>query len=213
MRIDHENRVVVVTGAGRGLSRADAMRMASHGARVACVDIDVAAADSTAELIRADGGVAVALEVDVRDHEQVASAHQAIRGQLGPIAILHNVAGFVERAMLLDGDPTHFAPVLAVNLGGAYNCMRTFAPDMLDADWVASSIFLRSPGWSGTHTPPTERPRGAHRPVEVGTPRLLPHGRDLLRGLSRSNGHAESPKGDDRCDDDEDANRASAIAR
>ncbi len=116
--------LAVVTGAGRGLGRAIAARLARDGHEVCAVDIDGAAASATAAAL---GGTAHAC--DVADRSQV----RDLAEKVGPAGILVNNAGVWSYGSLIaarDGDVDR---VIAVNLMGTLNCVRAFAPAMAAA--------------------------------------------------------------------------------
>lgn len=68
-----ENKVAVVTGAGRGIGRAFALALAAEGCRVAVADVDIAGAEATANEIASSGGAAAGLHVDVTERGSVAN--------------------------------------------------------------------------------------------------------------------------------------------
>src|SRR5512143_1852982 len=86
-------RVAIVTGAGSGLGRAVATRLAGEGAAAACLDLAAAAAEETAAAIRAAGGNARAYQVDVADPTSPRTAVQAAATDLGRPSVLVNCAG------------------------------------------------------------------------------------------------------------------------
>jgi NAD(P)-dependent dehydrogenase (short-subunit alcohol dehydrogenase family) len=88
-----ENRVAIVTGAGSGIGQAGARMMAREGAHVVVVDIRAEGADRTVALIRAEGGSAQGLALDVTDDQALAAGIAKLAAQHGRIDILHNHAG------------------------------------------------------------------------------------------------------------------------
>src|SRR5881396_3540241 len=87
------NQIAVVTGAGRGIGRAIALRFAKAGAQVACVSRTAENATKVADEIRAAGGKAWSYAIDVADPKAVATGAEKILGDAGRVDILVNNAG------------------------------------------------------------------------------------------------------------------------
>jgi 3-oxoacyl-[acyl-carrier protein] reductase len=117
-----ENQIAAVTGAGRGIGRAIAVRLASEGARVACVSRTEANAKRTADeinLIRADAAKAYA--VDVADHAAVQKTGAQILEDFMKIDILVNNAGVTRDGLTMRMSIEDWDAVLNTNLRGAFN--------------------------------------------------------------------------------------------
>src|SRR5687768_796083 len=108
------DKVAVVTGGASGIGLGIAERLAREGARVAVLDLNGAEADAAAAKIRADGGVALAVAVDVADRASVDRGVEAVRAEFGPIAILVNSAGREGFAPFLDINEASWNGILAV---------------------------------------------------------------------------------------------------
>jgi 3-oxoacyl-[acyl-carrier protein] reductase len=127
-----ENQVAVVTGAGRGIGHAIAVRLASEGARVASVSRTETNAQKTAEEIngsRADAAKAYA--VDVADHAAVQKAGAQILEDFGRVDILVNNAGVTRDGLSMRMPVEDWDTVLNTNLKGAFNFVQALMRPMI----------------------------------------------------------------------------------
>ncbi len=116
-----EGRVVIVTGAGRGIGRAIADRFAGAGATVIVNDIDAATADEAAAAINASGGTATAIVADVADSTQVNAMFDAVLAAHGTVDVLVNNAGLVSPMLhFLEADEAWWRRIIDVNLTGHF---------------------------------------------------------------------------------------------
>lgn len=121
-------RRAIVTGAGRGIGRAIAVRLAAAGAAVVVNDVDAARAEAAADLVRAQGQRALAFAADVSDWPAVEGLTAAAVEAFGGIEILVNNAGIIRRGTLETMSLDDWHSVIAVNLTGAFYCCRAAAP-------------------------------------------------------------------------------------
>ncbi|MEU9140217.1 SDR family oxidoreductase [Streptomyces sp. NPDC048404] len=144
-----EGRVVIVTGAGRGLGRAHALAYAAEGARLVVNDLGVGldgtpAADSparqVADEIRAAGGEAVAHGGDIATAEGAASLVRTALETYGRLDTLVNNAGFLRDRMLVNLDEDDWDAVMRVHLKGHFLPLRQAA-----AHWRAEARAGRAP--------------------------------------------------------------------
>ena len=131
-----EGRVVLVTGGGRGLGRAIAVRLAQEGAKVAIsYRSNDAAAGETAELVRQAGAGCETFKGDVSSSEDVEALMKGVGEAFGPVEILVNNAGTTRDNILLRMKDEEFEEVLATNLKGTYLCTRAVLRGMVRARW------------------------------------------------------------------------------
>jgi NAD(P)-dependent dehydrogenase (short-subunit alcohol dehydrogenase family) len=159
MTFDHTDQVIVITGAGGGIGRATALRLASEGAAIAVWDIDRDAADATGELVRAAGGNAAVSIVDVRDRSGIQAGVAAATRELGEITGLVNNAGLVTMSGLDDLTEDEWDLVLDVNLKGMWLVTQEVARSIAQAgggaivnlSTVESQVVVSSTGSAQVH--------------------------------------------------------------
>lgn len=126
------DKVVIVTGGGGGIGSATCRRFAVEGAKVAACDLNQAAAEQTAETIRAAGGTANAYAVDIADLAQVRDGVARIEAELGPVDVLVNNAGWDVFKPFLKTAPEEWQKLIAINLTGALNMHYAVLPGMVE---------------------------------------------------------------------------------
>ncbi|MFN2475710.1 MAG: 3-oxoacyl-[acyl-carrier-protein] reductase [Chthoniobacterales bacterium] len=127
-----ENQIAVVTGAGRGIGHAIAVRLASEGARVASVSRTEGNAQRTADEINASrADAAKAYSVDVSDHAAVRAIGARILEDFGRVDILVNNAGVTRDGLSMRMSPEDWDTVLNTNLKGAFNFVQSIQRPMI----------------------------------------------------------------------------------
>jgi 2-hydroxycyclohexanecarboxyl-CoA dehydrogenase len=126
-----KDKVVIVTGGGGGIGGATCRRLAEEGAKVAVVDIDLAAAERVAGAIAEAGGTARAFACDITDLAAVRAAVAATEEALGPVGVLVNNAGWDVFRLFKDSTPEEWQRLIAINLVGALNMHHAVLPGML----------------------------------------------------------------------------------
>ncbi len=130
-----DRRVAIVTGAGQGIGRAIALKLASYGADVAVVDINFENATETALQVQAMGRKTVALKVDVTDPKKTQEMATHVFNELDGIHILVNNAGITRDSLILRMKEEDWDDVLNVNLKGAFNCIQAVVRYMTKQRW------------------------------------------------------------------------------
>jgi 2-hydroxycyclohexanecarboxyl-CoA dehydrogenase len=121
-----EDQIAIVTGAGQGIGRAIADKLAAAGATVVVTDLDEASAKQTAAGLPG----AVAIRADVTDRQDVQAAVDRVMQQFGRVDVLVNNAGWDKASPFVDSDPADWDRAIAVNLYGVLHTCRAVLPIM-----------------------------------------------------------------------------------
>ncbi len=136
MNESNKTHVALVTGASRGIGRAIALRLASTGVAVAVNYVARPdAARAVVDEIRAGGGVALAVQADVRSSEAVRAMAAQVEGELGEIDILINNAGITRDGLFVRMSEQDWHDVIATNLDGAFHCTQAVIRKMQRGRW------------------------------------------------------------------------------
>ncbi|MGY4099473.1 short-chain dehydrogenase/reductase [Nocardia sp. R16R-3T] len=148
---DVTDKVVVITGAGRGIGAELARILHHRRARVVLLDLDEAGARTAASRL---GSRAVALRADVADRDSMVATMAAVRDRFGRIDLVVAGAGITPRpATLRTMDPADFDRVIGVNLTGVFNTVRPALDDIVATRGhvvVVSSCAAFAPGMGGS---------------------------------------------------------------
>ncbi len=128
---DLKGKVVLVTGAGRGMGELHARTFAREGARVVLTDVDENAVKAAAQRIRDDWGEAHAYLADISDRSSCFTLERSVSEEIGPVDVLVNNAGIVECAKVLDLSEAAIRRITEVNYLGQVWMMQAFLPSMI----------------------------------------------------------------------------------
>jgi citronellol/citronellal dehydrogenase len=153
-----DGRVAFITGTSRGIGKALALSLAEAGAAVVSTGKTVEAHErlpgtivETAEEIRERGGESIAIELDVRDEENVRKAMERTAAEFGGVDVVINNAGAIHLAPVADTPAKRFDLLTDVNVRGAYVTTRAALPHLLDGEW--GHVVMMSPPLGMTAAP------------------------------------------------------------
>lgn len=126
-----QGKVAIITGAGRGIGQATAVKFVREGARVVACDVTRDAVEETVRLCEKNSGEAFGYIADVRDIAGLEAMVDATVTRWGRVDCLVNNAGIVMDAQLKNMTEEQFDSVLDINLKGVYNCTKAVIDTML----------------------------------------------------------------------------------
>lgn len=144
-------RTAIVTGAAQGIGAAIAQRLSADGRQVAVLDLQVEAAQKTADAINAAGGKAIGVGADVSDAAAVDAAIEQVVEELGPPTIVVNNAGIIRDNLLFKMTVEDWDLVQGVHLRGAFLMAKAAQKHMVEAKWgrivnLSSTSAVGNPG-------------------------------------------------------------------
>jgi 3-oxoacyl-[acyl-carrier protein] reductase len=144
------DKKAIVTGAGQGIGRSIALKLAQEGADVVIAETNRESGEQTRREVKSRGRMALFVPVDVANRGEVQNMVDQVLGAWGRIDILVNNAGFDRGATLLKVKEEDWDAVLGVHLKGTLNCIQAVAPHMVENQYGKivniSSVYGRSGG-------------------------------------------------------------------
>lgn len=129
--MDLENKVAIITGARRGMGKADALLLAKEGAKVVVSDVSLEDCQSIVDEIKNNGGEAMAFQCDVSNKNEVENMVAETIKKYGKIDILVNNAGIIQYKPFVDITEEDWDKIMSVNLKGYFLCAQAVAKEMI----------------------------------------------------------------------------------
>ncbi len=130
-KVSLKGKVVIVTGAGRGIGRAVALRFAAEGAKLVVVARTAKQIDRVAADVRAQGGTGIAIPADIACESDVEAMIARTDAELGPVDVLINNAGVMILRPVAQTSLEEWQEVIGTNLTGVFLCSRAVLPLMM----------------------------------------------------------------------------------
>ena len=158
-----QDKVVLVTGAGAGIGRAITLAMAEAGATVAAADIDLAAAQRTADQVGSNTRRALAIEVDCGDVAKIDAMVGRTVAELGRLDVIVNNAGVTRYAYIMDLTEADWDRIHRVNAKGVFFCLQRAAREMIrqGGGRIINIASIAGRGYAGTSNAAYAASKGA----------------------------------------------------
>ncbi|MBC8240831.1 MAG: glucose 1-dehydrogenase [Alphaproteobacteria bacterium] len=157
------NQVVVVTGAGNGIGAGIVQAMAAAGAHVACADIDMDAAQRSADAAVGEGVKSLALSADVGDVNAIEAMLERTMERFGRLDVIVNNAGVTRKAYIMDLTEADWDRIHRVNAKGVFFCLQGAARRMIDQGGgrIINMASIAGRGYAGTSNAAYAASKGA----------------------------------------------------
>lgn len=146
-----ENKVVLVTGAGSGIGRASAVRLAAEGGKIWCTDINETELNTLVDEIAAGGGAATAYRFDISEVGAAERCVEACVAQYGGVDAVVNMAGILRFSNCHELDLKIWEQIISVNLTGTFMLCKAVLPELLKTKGnivnAASTASLQGLPW------------------------------------------------------------------
>ena len=147
-----QDQVAIVTGAGQGIGRACAVKLAEAGANVVCADINSENASEAAQAVAGLGRRSLAVTADLGDVNEISRMVEETMAEFGRLDVIVNNAGVTRRAYILDLTEEDFDRINRVNTKGVFFCMQRAAAEMIKqkSGRIINIASIAGKGFHGT---------------------------------------------------------------
>ncbi|MEE2949545.1 MAG: glucose 1-dehydrogenase [Chloroflexota bacterium] len=159
-----EDKIALVTGAGRGMGRAISLQLAEEGANVAVSDIDASTAEDTAIAIKQMGRESLVLPADMGDLNDINRMFTQAKDAFGRLDVVVNNAGVTKYLDIMDVEEEDWDRIHRVNAKGVFFCMQRAARELIDQGAGGRIINIASiagKGYAGTSNAAYAASKGA----------------------------------------------------
>src|SRR5438309_6564209 len=158
-----QDKIVLVTGAGAGIGRATALAMAEVGATVAAADIDLAAAQRTADQAAGNARRAIAIEADCGDVASIDAMIVRTLAEFGRLDVIVNNAGVTRYAQIMELTEADWDRIHRVNAKGVFFCLQRVAREMIPrrSGRIINVASIAGKGYAGTSNAAYAASKGA----------------------------------------------------
>jgi 3-oxoacyl-[acyl-carrier protein] reductase len=140
MDLELKGKVALISGAGQGVGREICKVLAAEGAKVAVNDLFQEKADKVAKEIKDTGGIAIGVQADVTNLDQVKAMVARVGAEFGPVNILVNNAGVpwevrtgqIKRTVFVESEPVLWKKQIDLNMHGCLNCVHSVLASMVE---------------------------------------------------------------------------------